>query len=237
MKRKIDNWESTGNKHLNMAGNKIPLPYHKVISDLVVKYSKEGDDFLDIGCGIGQLCALVDEKSNSTRHIHIADAYPICLEETATRITPASQYHIDEKDFDIVQKIDKKFDVVVMSHVLEHMLNPVQAVKDALSLVKEGGHLIMAVPNPARPNVLISNITKTHYVNRGHVVTWDMSHWINFLENILGLNVVEYQNDYIQIKGCNSVPVIMKFGEMLGKFLPWWCFSNIAVIKKENNEI
>lgn len=232
MARKIDNWEEKGNKHLNMTGNKIPLPYHKVISDLVIKYSADGDTVLDIGCGIGQIVELIDRKSNGQRAISIADAYQVCLDETAERISPVASYHIDETDFDITDKIKTQHDVVIMSHVLEHMLNPVQAVKDAMSLVKEGGHLIMAVPNPARPNVLISNIFKTHYVNRGHVVTWDMSHWINFLENIMGLNVVEYQNDYIQIKGCNSVPFIMKFGEALGRLFPWWCFSNIGVIKK-----
>ena len=215
-----------------MDGNKIPLPYHRVISDLAIKYSNAEDSVLDIGCGIGQLVQLIDQKSNGNRNIHIADAYKSCLKETSDRIEPKAQYIISENNFDIVETISGQFDVVIMSHVLEHMLNPVQAVKDALSLTKEGGHLILAVPNPARPNVLISNITKTHYVNRGHVVAWDMSHWINFLENILELNVIEYKNDYVQIKGCNSIPIIMKFGEALGRIFPWWCFSNIAVIKK-----
>ena len=232
MTSKIAEWEEKGNKHLNMDGNKIPLPYHKIISDLAVKYSDTGASVLDIGCGIGQMVELIDQKAQGQREIYIADAYENCLEETTKRITPKAVYHIDETNFDVTDKIKEQFDVVIMSHVLEHMLNPVQAVKDVMSLVKDGGHLILAVPNPARPNVLLSNITKTHYVNRGHVATWDMSHWINFLENILGLNVVEYKNDYIQMKGCNSIPMMMRFGETLGRFLPWWCFSNIAVIKK-----
>ncbi len=230
--QKIDQWEDKGNKHLNMEGNKIDLPYHRIISDLAIKYSKEGDSILDIGCGIGQMVNLIDQKSAQTRDIYIADAYQQCLDITQQRVTPKAVHLIDETNFDITDKIKGEFDVVIMSHVLEHILNPVQAVHDVLTLVREGGHLILAVPNPARPNVLISNITKTHYVNRGHVMTWDMSHWINFLENILKLDVVEYKNDYVQIKGCNSVPAIMKFGEVLGRLLPWWCFSNIAVIKK-----
>jgi len=227
---KIEQWEEQGNKHLNMKGLKHPLPYHKIISDLAVQYSSDGDSVLDIGCGLGQMVDLISQKG--ARDIYIADAYESCLEATRTRIQAKGEYLISEDDFDIKKKIRRKFKVVIMSHVLEHMLNPVQAVQDALSLVEEGGYLIMAVPNPARPNVLISNITKTHYVNRGHVATWDMSHWMNFLENILKLNVTEYRNDFVQIKGCNSVPAIMKVGEALGKVLPWWCFSNIAVVKK-----
>ena len=232
MTSKIATWEEKGNRHLNMEGNNVALPYHRIISDLAIKYSSGASTILDIGCGIGQIVQLIDNKGKQTREIYIADAYEACLSETKKRIQPKAEYLIDEHNFDITQKISGKFDVVIMSHVLEHMLNPVQAVKDALSLVKDGGHLILAVPNPARPNVLISNLSKTHYVNRGHVVAWDMSHWINFLENILKLNVVEYKNDYIQIKGCNSVPIIMKLGETLGRFFPWWCFSNIAVIRK-----
>ncbi len=230
MSSKISAWEEQGNKHINLAGKKRPLPYHKIISDLAIKYSSSNDAILDIGCGLGQTSALIAEKGS--REIHVADAYKNCLELTRELVSPKAEYLIDETDFNITEKITGTFKVVIMSHVLEHMLNPVQAVHDALSLVEDGGHLILAVPNPARPGVLLSNITRTHYVNRGHVMTWDMSHWINFLENILKLNVVEYQNDFIQIKGCNSLPPIMALGEALGRVLPWWCFSNIAVIRK-----
>lgn len=227
---KIEHWEEQGNKHLNMKGLKRPLPYHKIISDLTIQYSGEGDSVLDIGCGLGQTSALVAEKGD--RELHIADAYEVCLEATRARVNAKAEYLIGEEEFDITEKIKDQFKIVIMSHVLEHMLNPVQAVQDALSLVEDGGYLILAVPNPARPGVLLSNITKTHYVNRGHVMTWDMSHWINFLENILKLDVAEYRNDFVQIKGCNSVPAIMSVGEALGRVLPWWCFSNIAVVRK-----
>lgn len=213
-----------------MGGNKIPLPYHKKISDLAIRYSSDNNSLLDIGCGIGQLVELIDRKGQ--RQLYVADAYQSCLDETCRRVTPDEVYLIAEEKFDITEKIKRQFDIVIMSHVLEHMLNPIEAVRDALSLVNKGGHLIMAVPNPARPSVLISNISKRHYCNRGHVAAWDMSHWMKFLENILDLDVVEYENDYIQIKGCNSIPPIMKLGEFLGRLVPWWCFSNIAVIRK-----
>ncbi len=230
MSNKIAAWEDKGNKHINLDGERRPLPYHEIISDLVIQHSSDGDNVLDIGCGVGHLCEEINNKGK--RQIHIADAYQVCLDRTSKRAKIEKTYLIDENDFNIAEAINGEFSVVVMSHVLEHMLNPVQAVKDAMSFVKPGGYLIMAVPNPARPGVLISNVTKTHYVNRGHVVAWDMSHWMNFLENVMALNVVSYHHDYIQIKGCNSLPIIMSFGKALGKIIPWWCFSNIAVIKK-----
>lgn len=230
MSNKIAAWEDKGNKHINLDGERRPLPYHEIISDLVIQHSMDGDSVLDIGCGVGHLCEEINNKGN--RVLHIADAYQVCLDRTSARTKVERTYLIDETDFNIAEAIKGEFSVVVMSHVLEHMLNPVQAVRDAMAFVKPGGYLIMAVPNPARPGVLISNLTKTHYVNRGHVVAWDMSHWINFLENVMELDVVSYHHDYIQIKGCNSLPIIMSLGKMIGKIIPWWCFSNIAVIKK-----
>ena len=230
MSIKLSSWEKQGNRHINLQGTKKSLPYHKIISDLAITYSKENDKILDIGCGLGQTSALINKKGN--REIHIADAYENCLEITKKIVKPHREYIIHEQDFDIKNKISESFDVIIMSHVLEHMLNPVKAIEDALSLTKKNGYLILAVPNPARPGVLLSNITKKHYVNRGHVMAWDMSHWINFLENILKLDVIEYKNDYIQITGCNRFSAIMACGEFLGRLLPWWCFSNIAVIKK-----
>lgn len=230
MKEKIAQWEDKGNKHINLDIESKPLPYHDLIADLVIQYSAEDESVLDIGCGLGHLCHAVEKRGK--RMLSIADAYEICLEKTQNRVTIQQSYVIDEQDFNITEAIDGEFSVVIMSHVLEHMLNPVQAAQDALLLVKPGGYLILAVPNPARPGVLISNITKTHYVNRGHVVAWDMSHWRNFLENILAFDVVAYHHDYIQIKGCNRFSFLQNLGKALGKMLPWWCFSNIAVIRK-----
>lgn len=229
MTSKIASWESQGNRHIDINSLQRPLPYHDLISDLAIELSQDNEKILDIGCGIGQICYEIGRRG--TREIHAADAYQICLDKTKALANVEKTYLIEEYSFNVRTSIDGLFSVVIMSHVLEHMLNPVQAVRDALSLVENKGHLILAVPNPARPSVLMSNITKTHYVNRGHVVAWDMSHWINFLENILKLNVVSYHHDYISIKGANRFPGIASAGKMLGKILPWWCFSNIAVIK------
>ena len=124
-----------------------------------------------------------------------------------------------------------------MCHSLEHMKSPVHACEQALRLLKDGGFLILAVPNPVRPDVIFGNIFKRHYVNKGHVYSWDKSHWKNFLENILSFNVVEYENDTVYIFGklraIKFFRVVLRPLEIiLCKMLPWFCFSNIAVIKK-----
>lgn len=44
-------------------------------------------------------------------------------------------------------KTNKKFDTIVMGHVLEHVENPVETLKNAKSWLKENGIIFAAVPN------------------------------------------------------------------------------------------
>ena len=46
-----------------------------------------------------------------------------------------------------VELLDKKFDLVIMTHSLEHCLDPMQALKNAYRLTKDGGLCYIEVPN------------------------------------------------------------------------------------------
>lgn len=43
--------------------------------------------------------------------------------------------------------IDRRFDLVYMSHTLEHLRHPVQTLKKILGMVRDGGLLLLEVPN------------------------------------------------------------------------------------------
>jgi 2-polyprenyl-3-methyl-5-hydroxy-6-metoxy-1,4-benzoquinol methylase len=228
---KIENWKKEGNVHIGMSTKPQNLPYHQVISKLAIKYSKDGEQILDIGCGRGQLASLISKSGK--RKISIADAYEQCLEETKNVANIHQTFLIGEQEFNIDKKIKKDlYDVCIMSHILEHLPHPIEAIRKTLDLTKDNGVLILAVPNPVRPNILVSNVLKRHYVNRGHIYAWDMSHWKNFLENINGLDVIEYAHDFVQIPGCYKFPFLQNIGKSLSHIVPWWSFSNIAVVRK-----
>ncbi|MEE2675149.1 MAG: class I SAM-dependent methyltransferase [Myxococcota bacterium] len=207
--------------------------YHRVMSGLVCEYTPKGGSVLDVGCGLGHLLELV-ERSEPSLVLTGADASEECVTNTLQRVPTARVLQVRE-DFEDFDKLGEGFDTCIMAHSLEHMLNPVQAVRDVLYRLKPKGHLIVAVPNPVRPTVFFGNVRKQDYVNRGHVYAWDRAHWMNFLERILGLDVVEYASDEVKLfsgRVLRYAPLLKRLEIALARWMPWWSFSHIAVIRK-----
>lgn len=107
-----------------------------------------------------------------------------------------------------------------------------KAIEDVLSLMVPGGHLILAVPNPVTPLGFVNAVLRRRKSNHGHTVCWDRSHWQNFLERIMGLEVVEYASDSVKL-----VPQRLgRFAESLecslAAVFPGLAVSHIAVVKK-----
>ena len=93
--------------------------------------------------------------------------------------------------------------------------------------------LVVAVPNPVRLNNVINAVLRRHYANPGHRFSWDRSHWINFLENVMGLEVLEYVADYVPVLPLiERIPGVLGLETALARILPWLAFSNIAVVRR-----
>jgi 2-polyprenyl-3-methyl-5-hydroxy-6-metoxy-1,4-benzoquinol methylase len=229
----VASWEAQGNRHVDLAGDERPRPHHRVIAALAARHAGERGRVLDLGTGLGQIARLV-RATRPEVELHVADAYEECLERTARATRVDARWRLEEGRL-ALGALPRDYDVVVLSHVLEHTLDPVGALAEVLSVVRPGGVVVAAVPNPARPAVLVSNAFRRHYVNRGHVVAWDRSHWINFLEKILGLEVVEYASDLVALfpdRVKTIVPVLERVEVAAARVFPWWASSNIAVIRK-----
>jgi 2-polyprenyl-3-methyl-5-hydroxy-6-metoxy-1,4-benzoquinol methylase len=98
---------------------------------------------IDIGCGSGDLAA------------ELADAgYAV----TAVEPDPKSIAQAHRDKFELISASaevcsealnGRRFDVVLMSHVLEHCINPMRALANARSLLQAGGVFHCEVPNNA----------------------------------------------------------------------------------------
>lgn len=207
--------------------------YHKVVADKVGNYTRKNGSVLEIGSGTGNIIRLIKHQRPDL-YLTAADVSATYMSHITENIPDVRTLLISE-DGDQLDSLAGEYDTVVMCHCLEHMRNPPDAIARALKLMKQAGYLILAVPNPVRPNVFWGNILKRHYVPKGHVYSWDRSHWINFLEQVLNLKVVEYPTDEVRFL---PKPILRRFRGaerlewLVAKQIPWWSFSNMAVVRK-----
>jgi len=218
------------NVHISLA--KHTTHYHRVMAEIVLRHTPAGGRVLDIGCGLGHLLELI-HAADPSLELTGADSFPDCVARTQERVPSARTVQVPEDRLDF-QHLGDGWDTCIMAHSLEHMLRPADAVREVLAHLRPKGHLVLAVPNPVRPTVFFGNLRRLHYVNRGHAYAWDRSHWMNFLERILGLEVVEYASDEVKLfsrRTLRLLPFLKRFEIALSRWAPWWSFSNIAVVR------
>lgn len=224
---------SRPNPHISY--NLTLRPHHKVIAELIDGHTNNDSAVLDIGCGMGHMAGLV-KLTKPSLNLSVADIDKTVLEATENKVEVVEAIQIDSVES--LFELGKKYDVIILSHVLEHTLRPVDIIRGIMeNLLREDGYLILAVPNLGRLEISLYHLFKRNYVNKGHVYGWDRPHWMNFLENILGLDVIKYQPDYFPFPKLKNMKVAIPVLVKLGKWFPWYSYSNIALVKKTSSKI
>jgi len=161
----------------------IALPDRPDLSELSV---------LDIGCGRGEIL-----KKLANRGINCVglDLDPVCVKRS-------SQYaHCVQGDAAHAADYfrENSFDVVIASHILEHLPSPISAIEQMKLVSKRW--LILAVPNLSSVDSLGGEWYKYWknklHVNPNHVYGWNRSHFIVFLEKHCGLNIFKMPSDIV----------------------------------------
>lgn len=221
------------NTSVHIPYDQKPQPYHEVVADLVRRHCPQGAVALDIGVGVGHCLALIQAKRPDIKLVG-ADIDENCLAITGSRVNLSEKRLI--KDVEELFDGVPRYDCVIMSHSLEHMLEPARVVREIMKTIRPGGVLILAVPNPVRPNIMATNLLRKKNVNLGHVYAWDRSHWMNFIEVILGLKVIQYAEDYFQLpfRLSERLPLLRPLELFLVRFFPWFSMSNIVAIRQTN---
>lgn len=127
------------------------LGHYQVLSCLE---NAQKDTLLDLPCGDGTLTALFCEHF---RRVVGVDASSAHLEK-ARRKLPGVEFHealLEEL------AIDERFATVAMLNVLEHVVDPVVALRKAASFLQDDGVLIVHVPNALAVNRKIAVLMGT----------------------------------------------------------------------------
>lgn len=220
-----------GSVHLRY--DQAVLPYHRAVAAAAARHLVPGGRVLEIGCGVGHVLALLAQARPDAR-LHALDVDDRCLSITRSRVRALASHRLDLETL-LDERLPWPVDQVLLSHVLEHSRRPADLVERLVEQIPVTGTLVVAVPNAARPTVTVASALRRHYVNRGHAYSWDRSHWMNFLERILGLDVVEYVPDYVpivpeRVRARWPAP-IGRVENAAARAVPWWTFSNIAVVR------
>ena len=124
-------------KSHNLTGKLIPDSREA----LAYEWLKPGDSFLDIGCGIGNLCKAAKELFPNVQGCDISQE----------ALSIARQQGIPCRHIDLNQDQlpfeSHAFNAVTALDVLEHLFDPPAFLKDVHRIIKPGGQLIVSTPN------------------------------------------------------------------------------------------
>ena len=105
----------------------------------------EDAKIIDFGCGDGSLLMDVADALN------IKDVYGVDIDEVALKKAANRGIKVFKIDLNVdpLPFKDGFFDVVLMEEVIEHLINPDNALREAHRILKEGGLFLVSTPNLA----------------------------------------------------------------------------------------
>jgi len=94
---------------------------------------------LDIGCGFGESLAYHRARG--------CDVYGVEADENIRRVAEEYGLKVHVGLFDPEQYPREFFDYVTMDQVIEHMVDPIDALRGVVQILKPGGTLVVSTPN------------------------------------------------------------------------------------------
>lgn len=122
-------------KHILRAANESILRY-QVLEDIL----RPGDTVLDVGSGAGVFVYVLCQMGLAGRGVEPHQSY-------AEYSAEALGVDVTNSFFEDAGDQANSLDAVLLHHVLEHMENPYRALLKASHVLKDGGYLVVGVPN------------------------------------------------------------------------------------------
>ncbi len=173
-------------------------------------------DICEIGAFDGLLLSLFKKNNNNVFGYELNDD---------ARVYAKKKYDIDLKENFLESK--SKYDIIILSHVIEHFREPKEILIKIKSMLKENGFIYIEVPNSPMPNECSYNMLM-RYLNTEHIVNFNMDNLIKFVESV-DLKIVrsEYNNYNISIDNENLRISLLEGS--LPNFSNYFAFSLFAL--------
>jgi SAM-dependent methyltransferase len=110
-------------------------------------------NILDIGCGSGHGLKYLQERIPGSS-IYGIESSPRCCEILQGDEIGAALV-TDDVDSDWISAYKGFFDLIVMRHVIEHILEPIESLGRIKTVLRPGGFIYTATPDMMRPRVIL----------------------------------------------------------------------------------
>jgi 2-polyprenyl-3-methyl-5-hydroxy-6-metoxy-1,4-benzoquinol methylase len=144
--------------------------YNCIVNLIESKKINSTGKVVDVGCGTGHLLNFIYDKfrfKKGTGLEYSSEALRI-----ARKLFPSFEYH----EYDVNNPWQEKYDFVLCTEVLEHLLHPEIALNNLMNMMAENGKALITVPN-GRADTF-----------GGHINFWSPESWEVFIKkNVAGL--------------------------------------------------
>jgi len=119
---------------------------------------KETKNILDVGCGHGYGLKFLKDQIKDSEIFGIESSSECCKTLQSKKV----KAKLVTKDFDSnwTEKYKNKFDLVILRHVVEHMLDPVKTLKKLRNILKKDGLIYFATPDMMHPRIKLRDYSK-----------------------------------------------------------------------------
>jgi SAM-dependent methyltransferase len=152
-------YSTHGREHL--ADSDLNQPEHQRISRTLRRLNAEARTLLDVGCGFGQLLDAAREQGFDTCGLDVNDRR---VAHTAAR---GHRTVLGTLTPDVLR--GEQFDVVILSHVIEHLRDPAAMLRSIHQIMRPGGILYVGCPNFAGIHATIAGAHYHHYSPPEHI--------------------------------------------------------------------
>ena len=136
---------------------------------------------LDLGCGFGQSLAYHQQRA----------CVAVGIEADQNAIKVAKKFDLDIRigifSPDLIN--DEKFDYITLDQVLEHMPDPVKALREMKSVLTQNGKIVITVPNAFGVNAKVFGKKWIHWHTPYHLHFFSPSSLQRLLKEVGGLEI------------------------------------------------
>jgi len=181
----VSNWYEEYYSVINISGDPKSLFFRK-LHRLVEKYadSAHGRDVLEVGAGNGEHMAFVEPSWNSYICTDIREPNRKIKEEILNRGGEFKIADVHKLPFE-----NAKFDRVISTCLFHHLDHPMNAMREILRVVKNGGQITILLPND--PGVLYRFVRK--------ITTLKRAKKAGLLKEVELIHSLEHKNHFLSI--------------------------------------